>query len=97
MPNHREESRFTVRVELSADFADDYEGDDDGFAWLARWQATVRPRLLRAVFEALRSDGGFEAVPVSRGASPEREIEIEVRRVPRDAASSTKPGELDLA
>ena len=58
---------------------EEYEGDDDGYAWLEAWRERVRPRLLRAVFDALRSDDAFEALPASRGKNPEDEIEIAVR------------------
>jgi hypothetical protein len=84
MSIHREEGRFLVRVELSAEFADDYEGDDDGNAWLEDWRVALKPRLVRAVFEALRSDPRFEAIPVSRGASPDDELEIAVRFKPQE-------------
>ena len=75
---HREEGHFTIRIELAAEFAEDYEGDDDGNAWLDRWKERVRPKVVRAVFEALRSDATFEAMPVSRGASPDENLEIAV-------------------
>ena len=79
MADHREEERFTLKIELSAQFGEEYEGDDDGFAWLERWKRTVRPRLVAAVFEVLRSDPTFDAIPVSRGANPDSELEIAVR------------------
>jgi hypothetical protein len=89
MAVHREEGRFVVRIELSAEFDEDYEGDDDGNAWLQAWQARVQPRLVRAVFNELRSEPGFSAVPVSRGKSPDEEIEIAVafKRAPRRQGS----------
>jgi hypothetical protein len=87
---HREEARFVVSIELTADFDEDYEGDDDGYAWLARWRAAVQPRLARAVFEQLRADPSFDAVPVSRGKNPEDEIEIAVRF--RASAAPLRPG-----
>lgn len=68
-----------IRIELSAEFGDDYEGADDGYAWLEKWRAGIRSRLKRAVFEALRSEPGFDAIPISRGQDPEEEIEIAVR------------------
>lgn len=79
MAVHREEGRFVVRIELSAEFDESYEGDDDGYAWLERWRARVQPRVARAVFEQLRADPGFTAVPVSRGKHPYDELEIAVR------------------
>ena len=84
---HREEGRFVVRIELSAEFGEDYEGDDDGNAWLEAWRARVQPRLARAVFEQLRAEPGFTAVPASRGRSPEDELEIAVRFEPRTGLS----------
>lgn len=82
MPVHREEASFTVRIELSAEFGDDYEGEEDGNAWLERWRARVGPRLVKAIFEQLRAEPGFTAVPSSRGKNPEDELEIAVRFVP---------------
>ena len=83
MSIHREEGSFVIRLELAAEFDESYEGDDDGNAWLERWKAGVRPRLVRAVFDALRADPAFDAVPVSRGANPDDEVEIAVRFRPR--------------
>ena len=79
MAVHREEGRFVVRIELSAEFGEDYEGEDDGNAWLEAFRARVQPRVVRAVFEQLRAEPGFTAIPVSRGKSPDEEIEIAVR------------------
>ena len=83
MPVHREEGRFVVRIELSAEFGEEYEGDDDGYAWLEAWRARVQPRIARAVFEQLRAEPGFSAVPASRGGNPGEELEVAVTfRVP---------------
>jgi hypothetical protein len=89
MPVHREDGSFTVRIELSAEFGEAYEGDDDGNAWLERWRARVQPRIVRAVFEQLRAEPGFTAVPVSRGKNPEEELEIAVR-FDADATATTQ-------
>jgi hypothetical protein len=79
MAAHREEGRFVVRVELSADFDEGYQGDDDGYAWLRRWRERVRPRLARVILEELRADPGFDAIPTSRGISPDEGLEVTVR------------------
>lgn len=79
MAVHREEGRFVVRIELSAEFGEDYEGDDDGNAWLEAFRARVQPRLVRAVMDQVRAEPGFSAVPASRGKSPDEEVEIAVR------------------
>jgi len=88
MAVHREEGSFTVRIELSAEFGEAYEGDDDGNAWLERWRARVQPRLVRAVFEQLRAEPGFSAIPTSRGKTPEDELEISVRFEPQAGAAT---------
>ena len=79
MAVHREEGNLTIRVELSAEFDESYEGDDDGYAWLERFRAEVQPQVVRALFEALRRDGSFDVIPVSRGRSPDEHIDVEVR------------------
>jgi hypothetical protein len=79
MAVHREDGKFQVRIELVAEFDEEYEGDDDGYVWLERWRAETRPRVLKAIFDALRADPSFEAIPVSRGAAPDEEAEIRVR------------------
>jgi hypothetical protein len=78
MPIHREEGRFVVSIDLSAEFGEDYEGDDDGYVWLERWRSHVLPRLARAVMTELRADPSFSAVPVSRGKHPDDEMEVAV-------------------
>jgi hypothetical protein len=83
MAIHREQGAFVIRIELSAEFGEHYEGDDDGNAWLEAWRTRVQPRLVRAVFEQLRAEPGFSAIPVSRGKNPEDELEIAVRFEPR--------------
>ena len=89
MAVHREEGRFVVRIELSAEFGADYEGDDDGFAWLADWRARVQPRIASLVLAELRADRRFSAVPASRGRHPDEELEIDVRF---DARRTDAPG-----
>ena len=76
---HLEEGSFVVRISLSAEFGEDYEGDDDGYVWLEAWRARVRPALVRAVLAELRAAPGLEALPVSRGKNPDEELEIAVR------------------
>jgi len=75
---HREERTFTISLHLSAEFADDYAGDDDGFAWHERFQQTLRPALIAAVHEALRRDPRFHAVSAPRGRDPETALDLDV-------------------
>lgn len=79
MSAYKEERTFTITVSLSAEFGDDYEGDDDGYVWLEQWRQRVQPKLVAAAFDALRSDARFVAIPVSRGKNPEDHLDIDVR------------------
>jgi hypothetical protein len=76
---YREDGALTIRIELGAEFDESYEGDDDGYAWLETFRKDVQPKVVRAVFEALRSHPAFDAIPVSRGRSPDENVEVEVR------------------
>jgi len=75
---HREERTFTITLHLSAEFADDYAGEDDGFAWHERFQKVVQPELLAAVYDALRREPRFRAVSAPRGRDPESALDLDV-------------------
>jgi len=75
---HREEKTFTISLHLSADFAEDYAGDDDGFVWHERFQQTLRPALVAAVYEALHRDPRFRAVSAPRGRDPESALDLDL-------------------
>jgi hypothetical protein len=72
--NHREEQTFSITLHLSAD----YTGDDDGFAWHERFQQSVRPALVAAVYDALRAHPRFRAVAAPRGRDPENALDLDV-------------------
>ena len=82
---HREQKTFTITLNLSADFADDYGGDEDGFAWHERFQQSVRPALVTAVYEALRAHAKFRVVAAPRGRDPESALDLELSFDPRNA------------
>jgi hypothetical protein len=75
---HREEKTFTITLNLSADFADDYTGEDDGFVWHERFQQMVRPQLVAAIYDALRQHPHFHAVSAPRGRDPESALDLDV-------------------
>jgi hypothetical protein len=80
---HREERQFTIALHLSAEFPDDYEGDDDGYAWHEAFDQRIRGRVVAAVIDALRSEPGWQIVPAPRGRHPSDAVDIEVRRLAR--------------
>ena len=75
---HQERKTFTITLHLSAEFADDYAGDDDGFVWHERFQRTVRPALVNAVFDVLRAQPAFSAVAAPRGRDPESALDLDL-------------------
>ena len=77
---HREERRFDITLHLSAEFDEDYEGDDDGFAWHQQWQQQVQQKVVAAVFDALRSSPDWEVVPAPRGRDPGSAVDIDIKR-----------------
>jgi hypothetical protein len=76
---HREEQSYSIDVNLVAEFDDAYEGEEDGFVWLQRFEAELKPRLAAAVTEALRSDPRFLLLAAPRGKDPDRTLELELR------------------
>ncbi|MFZ5894433.1 MAG: hypothetical protein ACOY0T_25450 [Myxococcota bacterium] len=77
---HREERTFEIVLNVVAEFDDDYDGDEDGFAWFEAFERSLKPRLAAAVFDVLRSEPRFRAVAAPRGRDPERALEIDLIR-----------------
>ncbi len=79
---HVEEKEFTLRLELRCSFADDYEGEEDGYAWAAEL-----PRLIAAVLaasvQAIARQPGWSVRPRNRGRSSDDEVTLVVERAPR--------------
>lgn len=75
---HREEREFSIVLHLSAEFDDDYVGEEDGFGWSERFEAEIRPRLVQAVFQALGSDTKLSVTAAPRGRDPERGVDLDV-------------------
>jgi len=83
MTTHRDEKTFTIPLHLSAEFAEDYTGDDDGYAWHERFEQSVKPRVVSAIHEALHADPKFRAVAAPRGRDPESALDLDVKFVTR--------------
>lgn len=77
---HREERPFSIELTVSAEFPDDYEGDDDGYSWFEAFEL-LKPRLIAALFDAVRSDPNWRVISAPRGRDPDRAVEFELQRV----------------
>lgn len=72
----QEEKTFTLRFSLEAHFPEEYDGEEDAYAWLHDWETRVKPDLLKAIFTSLRSYPSWAAHVRNRGMAPTDEIEI---------------------
>jgi hypothetical protein len=79
---YREERELVIRLHLSAEFAEDYEGDDDGYVWYQTFDEQVRPELVRELLRTLTTQG-FRVTPINRGLDAHEELELKVERVDR--------------
>jgi hypothetical protein len=77
---YREEREFVLRFSLEAGFAEDYQGELDGFAWFQEWEQAIKPAIVRAATQIVLQHPGWSCRVRNRGASPEREIELAVER-----------------
>ena len=77
-----EERDFTLRLDLRCEFPEDYEGEQDGYAWLREFHDRIRPRLVQAAVEAIRQHPGWTVRPTNRGRSLADEVSLVVERVP---------------
>lgn len=80
---YREERELVIRLHLSAEFAEDYEGDDDGYVWYRKFDEQLRPELVRELLRVLTSGSGFRVTPINRGLDTHEELELNVERVER--------------
>jgi hypothetical protein len=76
---HVEEKEFVLRLELRAEFADDYEGDDDGYAWTGDARA-VLAAVVAAAAQAIQRHPGWKVRPSNRGRSSDDEVTFIVER-----------------
>lgn len=72
----QEEKVFRLRFNLEATFPEDYEGEEDNYAWLRDWDQQIKPELLKLIFETLRQHPAWAAHVRNRGVAPTDEIEI---------------------
>ena len=76
------ERTFTLRFSLTASIPDALceEEDFEEDAWLDEWEASIKPRLIRAIFSHLRSFPSWAARIRNRGVAALDEIEIVLER-----------------
>jgi hypothetical protein len=76
---HVEEKEFTLRLELSCSFPDDYEGDEDGYQWVEEARALIAQVVAAAAQAAVRRPG-WRVRPGNRGRPSDDEVTLIVER-----------------
>jgi hypothetical protein len=74
-----EEKEFTFRIEARCAFPEDYEGEDDGYAWAAE----LRPlysEMRHALVQVVGRHPGWSVRPRNRGRSTEDEVTLVLER-----------------
>ena len=81
MSEHRESHEFSLTLHVSATFPEEYEGEQDGYAWRERFERDLKPRIVKAVFDEIRATKGWRALAAPRGSAPDRAVDIDVECV----------------
>ena len=76
---HAEEKEFTLRLELRAEFPDDYEGEEDGYAWTEGARALLA-QVVAAAAQTIARSPGWKVRPANRGRSSDDEVTLVVER-----------------
>ena len=72
----QEEKTFHIRFNLEAKFPEDYDGDEDDYAWMRDWEIRVKPDLLKVIYNELRRYPSWSTHVRNRGMATTEEVEI---------------------
>ena len=70
-----EEKEFTFRIELVRRFSEDYQGEDDGFAWVPGTRPILSD-MLHALVQVAQKYPGWKIRPRNRGRSSDDEVTL---------------------
>jgi len=76
-----EEKEFTFRLEARCAFPEDYQGEADGYAWVADFRPLAQ-EMLHALVQVVARHPGWKVRPKNRGRSTEDEITLVLEREP---------------
>jgi hypothetical protein len=74
-----EEKTFTLRLELRCEFPDDYQGEDDGYAWAGEL-GPMAAEIVAAAVSAVQRRPGWRVRPANRGRPAEEEALLIVEK-----------------
>jgi hypothetical protein len=75
MSAYVEEREFNLRFELRAAFGDDYQGDEDGYAWTKEFPG-IAAEIVAAAASIVARHPGWSVRGGNRGRSSEDEITL---------------------
>ncbi len=73
---HREETTWNIRIEASAEFGEDYDGELDGYVWREELFREVQRRAAAAVLRELAAAPGWRVRTGNRGLPTSDELLI---------------------
>ena len=73
---HREEATWTIRIEASAEFDEQYDGELDGFAWRESQLRELQNAVLATVMQTLARTPGWRVRTGNRGLPATDEVLI---------------------
>ena len=88
---YQEETTFTLRFHVEAQFPEEYDGDEDAHAWVHDWDTLIKPAIIQSVFNALRNVPAWSAHVRNRGLSTTDEVEIALTKVFADREKQNEP------
>ena len=74
-----EEREFVLRLELRCPFPADYDGDQDGYAWMEEFRP-IAAAIVQAAASAVRAHPGWKVRTGNRGRSTEDEVTLVLER-----------------
>jgi len=75
-----EERQFVLHLDLRCAFPDDYDGEEDGYAWAEQF-APIAQQIARAALEVIARHPGWRVRPSNRGRPTEEEVSRIVERL----------------
>ena len=86
---HREEASWSIRIEASAEFDPDYQGELDGLVWRESLFREVQRRAAAAVLRELAAAPGWRVRTGNRGLPSTAEVLVHLEL---DVAAAEPPG-----
>lgn len=75
---HREEATWTIRIEATAEFDEQYDGELDGFAWREQQFRELQNKAIAAVLRTLAGTPGWRVRTGNRGLAATDEVLVHV-------------------